>query len=81
MRWVRHVARIGIGQSYTGCWWGTLIETDHLEDLYVDGRITLSWIISVWDGEHGQSREWLLAFVNAVMNLPFQYNAENYLTD
>jgi hypothetical protein len=27
------------GEMYTGFWWGNLRERDHLEDLYVHGRI------------------------------------------
>jgi len=28
---------------HTWCWWGNLYETEHLEDLEVDGRIILKW--------------------------------------
>jgi hypothetical protein len=41
MRWVRHVARKGKGQMYTGFWRGNLGERDHLEEPGVDGRIIL----------------------------------------
>ena len=36
--------------SYTGFWWGNLRERDHLEDLSVDGMVTLKWIFKKWDG-------------------------------
>jgi len=41
---VLHVAHTGTGEIYTGVWWGFLRETDHLEDLGVDGRIFLKCI-------------------------------------
>ena len=28
-----------------------LLEKNHLEDLDVDGRIILQWIVKTWDGE------------------------------
>jgi len=34
---------------YTGFWWRQLRETDHLEDLVVDGKVTLRWIFRKWD--------------------------------
>ena len=40
--WGRREMRIGY-------WMVILIERDHLEDLGVDGRITLKWIFRNWD--------------------------------
>jgi hypothetical protein len=31
-------------RSVQGFWWGKLRERDHLEDLSLDGRITLRWM-------------------------------------
>jgi hypothetical protein len=39
MRRARHVARVGIR------WWTKLMDRDHLEDLGVDGKLKLNWII------------------------------------
>jgi len=51
MRWTRHLARTGRGEVYTGFWWGSLKERNHLEDSGVDGRIILIWISKKWDEE------------------------------
>ena len=37
MRLAGHVACMGRGEAYTGCWWGNLRERDHLGDSGVDG--------------------------------------------
>jgi hypothetical protein len=46
MRWMGHVACMGErrGEVHKGFWQGNLREKYHLEDLDVDGRITLKWI-------------------------------------
>ena len=38
-------AYLGGGEVCTGFWWGNLRERDHLENLGVDGRVILKWII------------------------------------
>jgi len=38
------------GEVHTGIWRGTLRVRDHLEELGVDERIILKWIIRKWDG-------------------------------
>jgi hypothetical protein len=43
MRWAGHVARIG--EVHTTLWLGSLKGGDHWEDLGVDGRITLRWML------------------------------------
>jgi len=35
----------------TGFWWGDLKETDHLEDLNVEGCKILGWILMRWHGK------------------------------
>jgi hypothetical protein len=63
------------GEMYTGFWWGTLREKDHLEDAVVDGRIILRWIFRKWDGGIWTRSMWLRIetgsghLVNAFMNL------------
>jgi hypothetical protein len=49
MSWVRHVARMGRDEVYTGIRWGNLREQDHLEKPGVDGRIILRWIFRKWN--------------------------------
>jgi hypothetical protein len=36
-------------EVYRGYWWGSLMETDHLEDPGVEWRIILRWISRKWD--------------------------------
>ena len=33
----------------TGFWWGNLRERDQLDELGVDGKIILRWILSKWE--------------------------------
>jgi hypothetical protein len=49
----------GIGEAYTGFWWGNLRKTDHLEDPGIDGRIILIWIFSKWDVGAWNGLSWL----------------------
>jgi hypothetical protein len=49
MGWAGHVAHTGRGQAYTGIWWGSLKERDHLGEPGLDGRIILRWIFRKWD--------------------------------
>jgi hypothetical protein len=50
-RWVGHVASTGDRKVHTGIWWRDLTAGDHLEELGINGRITLKWIFMKWDGE------------------------------
>ena len=45
MRWAGHVARMENRRGAAGLWWGNLREGDNLEDLGVDGRKILKWIL------------------------------------
>jgi len=47
MRWAFMVVRRG---AYTVFWLGNLNKGDHLEDVGVDGRIILKWVLRMWDG-------------------------------
>jgi hypothetical protein len=34
-------------------WWGNVREGHHLQNLGIDGRIIIKWIINRWYGGHG----------------------------
>jgi hypothetical protein len=64
------------GEIHIWFWCGNLREKDKLENLGVDGRITLKWIFKKWDGgidwiylAHNRDRE--CAVVNTIMILRF----------
>jgi hypothetical protein len=44
---------------YTGFWWESLRERDHLEDPGIDGSIILRWIIRKWDVRALTGSMWL----------------------
>jgi len=67
MQWTGYVARMGRG-AYTGFWWGSLRERDHLRDPDVDGRIIFRWIFRKWDMGVMDWIEMAQALLNAVMN-------------
>jgi hypothetical protein len=49
IRWARHIARMGDGLCAYGVLVGHLLETVHLEDPGVDGRIIVKWIFRKWN--------------------------------
>jgi hypothetical protein len=72
-------------EVHTGFWWGGLRERGHLEDLGIDGRLILKWIIKNWDGDMDwidlvQDRERWRTLVNAAMNTRISLNVGNFST-
>ena len=59
MRWAGHVVCMGGAEAYTGLWWGSLRERDHLGDPGIDGRIILRWIFRKWDVVIWTGSSWL----------------------
>jgi len=59
MKWAEHVALMGRGNVDTGLWWGSLRERHHLQDTYVDERITLRWIFRNMDVGEWTGSSWL----------------------
>jgi hypothetical protein len=47
----------GRGAVHTRFWWGNRREREHLENRGLDGRITLMWIFTKWDGVGG--KDWI----------------------
>jgi hypothetical protein len=50
---------MGGTELYTGFWWEGLREKDHMEDLGVDGRITLKWNFKKRNMGRRLDRSWL----------------------
>jgi len=46
------------GGVHTELWWGDLMERDHLEDLGIDGRVLLNWIVQKCDKEAWTALIW-----------------------
>jgi hypothetical protein len=46
MRWAGLVTRVWKRKGQKGFCWGDVREEDHLEDVGVDGRIILKWILN-----------------------------------
>ena len=66
---------LGLEETYTGFWWGSLREGDHLEGQGIDGRIILRWIFRKWDVgacdwiDLAEDRDRWQALIKVVMNL------------
>jgi hypothetical protein len=43
--WTDDATRTGGRKICSGVWWGTLKEEDYLEDLRLDGKIILKWLL------------------------------------
>jgi hypothetical protein len=50
MRWAEHVACVGERSGIYRVWWVSLKIKDHLQDLVIDGRVILQWILNKYDG-------------------------------
>ena len=59
----------GTGEMHIGFWWGDLRERDHMEDLGLDGRIILKWVLKEWDGLDRSGSGLGQVHVNVVTNL------------
>jgi hypothetical protein len=46
MRWWGRWHVWGTRELHTRVWWGNLKKRDHLEDLGIEGRIILKWILN-----------------------------------
>jgi hypothetical protein len=68
---------VGYGASWLGDWCPGIqdsVVATSLEDLDIDGRIILEWILKEWDAGHNwiylaQDRDRWRALVNAVVNI------------
>jgi len=50
---------MGIGEAYTGFWWGNLRERGNLEDQGVDRKIILRWFLIKCDVGEWTGSSWL----------------------
>jgi hypothetical protein len=57
MRWAGHVVRMGLMGTHAQIWSENL--QDHTEDLGVDRRIILEWILGKYDGKVWIGFMWL----------------------
>jgi hypothetical protein len=52
MRRAGYLVRMGRGEVHTSLRCGNLRESDHLEDLNLDGKILLKCLFKKWEGLH-----------------------------
>jgi hypothetical protein len=78
MSWAEHVACMGEARNAYNILVGNLKDRGHLEDLNVDRRIILEWILETQDGKLWTGFIWVRIetssglFVNTIMNLRVQ---------
>jgi len=66
------VAGLGDNEDAYRAWWVNLQERDHVENLVVDGRFKLKWLLQEQGSDVGN---WW-----AVINVQVLYNAANFLS-
>jgi hypothetical protein len=76
---------MGGRRRHTGFFWENLRKGDHFEDIGVNGKIILKWILKKRDGETdwialAQDRDRRRALLNAVINLLISIKAGDFLT-
>jgi len=61
IRWEKHVICIYMEreEGHIECWWGNMMERNHLEDLIIDRRIMLKGMLKKYHGSAWTGLIWL----------------------